>query len=206
MTCFISEMAPDFIAPAVMADNGIESNFRLSALQGKYVVLFFYPLDFSFVCPSEILAFDEQLEDFHSRGAEVIGVSVDSVYTHIAWKKTPTNKGGIGLIRYPLVSDLRREISKSFGVLTSEGTALRALFLIDRQGTVRHAVFNDPALGRSVTETLRMLDAIRFHEKHGKLCPADWQNGDGGVAPTEDGVIDATIVGVVDDEEEEKEA
>ena len=99
-------------------------------------------------------------------------------------------KGGIGLIRYPLVSDLRREISKSYGVLTSEGTALRALLLIDRQGTVRHAVFNDPALGRSVTETLRMLDAIRFHERHGKLCPADWQNGDGGVAPTQDGVID----------------
>jgi len=186
----ISEKAPDFVAPAVTPDNSIENDFRLSSLQGKYVVLFFYPFDFSFVCPSEILAFDERLDEFKSRGAEIVAVSIDSVYTHLAWKKTPTTKGGIGLVRYPLVSDLKREIAQSYGVLTSEGVALRGLFLIDREGVVRHAVINDPTLGRSVSETLRMLDALRFHEKHGKLCPADWQNGDEGVTPTEEGAID----------------
>lgn len=190
MPCLISEKAPDFVAPAVMPDNSIENAFCLSSLQGKHVVLFFYPFDFSFVCPSEILAFDERLEEFQSRGAEIVAVSTDSVYTHLAWKKTPTTKGGIGLIHYPLVSDLKKEIAQSYGVLTREGVALRGLFLIDRKGVVRHVVFNDPALGRSVSETLRMLDAIRFHEKHGKLCPADWQNGDGGVMPNEDGAID----------------
>jgi peroxiredoxin (alkyl hydroperoxide reductase subunit C) len=188
--CLISDKAPDFVAPAVMPDNSIESALSLSSLQGKYVVLFFYPFDFSFVCPSEILAFDEQLEEFQSREAEIVAVSTDSVYTHLAWKKTPTTKGGIGQVRYPLVSDLKKEIAQSYGVLTSDGVALRGLFIIDRKGLVRHAVFNDPALGRSVGETLRMLDAIRFHEKHGKLCPADWQDGDEGVTPDDRGVID----------------
>jgi len=173
-----------------MGDNSIQHHFSLSSLKGKYVVLIFYPLDFTFVCPSEILAFDEQLGAFQSRDAEVIAVSVDSVYTHLAWKKTPVDKGGIGCVGYPLVSDLKKEITRSFGVLTEDGVALRGLFLIDRQGVIRHAVYNDPALGRSVTETLRMLDALRFHDKHGQVCPADWQYGDEGMTPTPDGMVD----------------
>ncbi len=173
-----------------MADNSIKSDFTLSSLEGKYVVLFFYPLDFTFVCPSEILAFNEEVTTFHSRGAEIVGVSVDSAYTHLAWKRTPVDKGGIGPIRYPLVSDLNKAIARSYGVLAEEGVALRGLFLMDRQGIIRHAVCNDPALGRSVAETLRMLDALRFHEKHGRLCPANWQEGDEGMVPTSDGAID----------------
>ena len=163
-----------------MPDNSIEANFRLSLLEGKYVVLFFYPYDFSFVCPSEILAFDENLEEFQSREAEIVAISTDSVYTHLAWKKTPPARGGIGLVRFPLVADIKKEVAQSYGVLIREGVAIRGLFLIDRKGVIRHSVYNDPALGRSITETLRMLDALRFHEKHGKLCPADWQSGDGG--------------------------
>ena len=186
----ISEKAPDFLAQAVMPDNAIERLFRLSSFEGKYVVLFFYPLDFSFVCPSEILAFDEQLEDFQSRDAEIVGISIDSVHTHLAWKKTPIEKGGIGSIRFPLVSDVNKDIARSYGVLSRDGVALRGLFLIDRNGIIRHAVLNDPALGRSVAETLRMLDALRFHDKHGKLCPADWQEGDGGLTSTAESVID----------------
>jgi peroxiredoxin (alkyl hydroperoxide reductase subunit C) len=186
----ISKKAPGFVASAAMADNSIKTDFTLSSLEGKYVVLFFYPLDFTFVCPSEILAFDEELKAFQSRDAEIVGVSVDSAHTHLAWKKTPVDKGGIGPIRYPLVSDLNKEIAQSYGVLTDEGIALRGLFLIDRQGIIRHAVCNDPALGRSVSETLRVLDALRFHEKHGRLCPANWQEGDEGMAPNADGVID----------------
>jgi len=186
----ISEKAPDFVAQAVMPDNRIEKLFRLSSFEGKYVVLFFYPLDFSFVCPSEVLAFDEQLEEFQSRDAEIVGISIDSVYTHLAWKKTPTEKGGIGSIRFPLVSDINKDIARSYGVLNSDGVALRGLFLLDRKGIIRHAVLNDPALGRSVAETLRMLDALRFHDKHGKLCPADWQEGDGGLTSTAESVID----------------
>ncbi|MBN2243623.1 MAG: peroxiredoxin [Acidobacteria bacterium] len=190
MAILISEKAPDFVAKAVLADNSIDSDFRLSSMHGKYIVLFFYPLDFSFVCPTEILAFDEQIEAFKSRDAEIVGVSVDSVYSHLAWKKTPVTRGGIGAIRFPLVSDLKKEISLSYGVLAGDGAALRSLFLIDRNGFVRHAVHNDPALGRSVTETLRMLDAVRFYDQHGRLCPADWQQGDDGVKPTTDGAID----------------
>jgi peroxiredoxin (alkyl hydroperoxide reductase subunit C) len=190
LTSLILEKAPDFVATAVTADNRIETDFRLSSIQGKYIVLFFYPLDFSFVCPTEILAFDERLEAFQSRDAEIIGVSVDSAYSHLAWKKTPITRGGIGPIRYLLVSDFKKEISQSYGVLAKDGAALRSLFLIDRNGLVRHAVYNDPALGRSVSETLRMLDAVRFYDKHGKLCPADWQEGDDGVKPTADGAID----------------
>ena len=190
MLPLIGRKAPDFISDAVMPDDRIEAKFNLSSLQGSYVVLFFYPMDFTFVCPSEILAFNEQLEEFRTRGAEVIGVSVDSAYTHLAWKRTPVEKGGIGPIRFPLVSDLKKDIAQSYGVLTEEGVALRGLFLIDQQGIVRHSVLNDPALGRSVTETLRMLDALRFYEKRGKLCPADWQNGEEGITPTSDGIVD----------------
>lgn len=190
MSHLIAREAPDFVAPAVLGDNGIVEDFSLSSLRGKYVLLFFYPLDFTFVCPSEILAFNERLHEFTSRGAEVIGVSIDSVYTHLAWKKTPVEKGGIGGIEYPLVSDLKREIARDYGVLTDDGVALRGLFLIDRQGIVRHAVLNDLMLGRSTAEALRMLDALRFFDENGQLCPANWEKGNEGMEGSTAGVVD----------------
>ena len=190
MSHLIAKESPDFTASAVMEDDRVESRFNLSSLRGKYVILFFYPLDFTFVCPSEILAFDEKLKEFKSRDAEVVGVSVDSVYTHLAWKRTPVDQGGIGPIRYPLVSDLKRDIARSYGVLTDDEVALRGLFLIDRQGIIRHAVLNDLPLGRSVPEALRMLDALRFHDEHGQVCPANWQKGQEGMKPTRQGVVD----------------
>jgi peroxiredoxin (alkyl hydroperoxide reductase subunit C) len=187
MSTLVSRPAPDFTATAVMGDNTLVDSFRLSGLRGRNVLLFFYPLDFSFVCPSEILAFDEELSEFEARETEIVGVSIDSAYTHLAWKKTPVEKGGIGAIRYPLVSDLKKSIAESYGVLHEDGTALRALFLIDRQGIVRHALVNDMALGRSVPEALRVVDALRFHEVRGSLCPANWTEGEEGMAPTPEG-------------------
>jgi peroxiredoxin (alkyl hydroperoxide reductase subunit C) len=190
MSHLITKEAPDFTTSAVMEDDRVESRFTLSSLRGKYVILFFYPLDFTFVCPSEILAFDEKLQEFKSRDAELVGVSIDSVYTHLAWKRTPVEQGGIGPIRYPLVSDLKRDIARSYDVLTDDEVALRGLFLIDRQGIIRHAVLNDLPLGRSVAEALRMLDALRFHDEHGQVCPANWQKGQEGMKPTRQGVVD----------------
>lgn len=190
METLIQKKAPEFVSAAVTADDRIDDKFSLASLRGKYVVLFFYPLDFTFVCPSEILAFDRKLDEFKKRGAEVVGVSVDSAYTHLAWKRTPVEKGGIGPIRYPLVADLKKEISKQYGVLLEGGVALRGLFLLDREGVVRHAVLNDLPLGRNVGEALRMLDALRFHERHGHVCPADWQKGGEGMKPTQEGVVD----------------
>jgi len=190
MSTLVAKQAPDFTATAVMGDDRFDSEFKLSTLRGKYVVLFFYPLDFTFVCPSEIIAFDQKLEEFQARDTEVVGVSVDSHYTHLAWKKTPVAKGGIGPIRYPLVADLNKEVSRRYGVLFNEEVALRGLFLIDREGVVRHAVVNDLALGRSVDEALRMVDALRFHDERGEVCPANWQEGDEGMKPTHEGVVD----------------
>lgn len=190
MSMLVTQKAPDFKAAAVMTDNRIEPEFTLSSLRGKYVILMFYPLDFTFVCPTEILAFDEKLEEFHARDAEVIGVSVDSIRTHLSWKRTPVEDGGIGPVRYPIVSDATKEIARSYGVLLDEGVALRGLFLIDREGIVRHAVLNDLDLGRSVDEALRMLDAVRFVDEHGEVCPADWEQGEEGMKPTTKGVVD----------------
>jgi peroxiredoxin (alkyl hydroperoxide reductase subunit C) len=190
MSTLVTKPAPDFTANAVLADNSIDEQFSLSSLRGKYVVLFFYPLDFTFVCPTEILAFDEKLEEFRKRNAEVVGVSVDSQYTHLAWKKTPTDNGGIGPIRYPLVADLKKEIARDYGVLFEDEVALRGLFLIDREGIIRHAVINDLPLGRNVSEALRMLDALRFHEEKGDVCPANWNEGDEGMDASPDGVVD----------------
>jgi peroxiredoxin (alkyl hydroperoxide reductase subunit C) len=186
----IAREAPDFSASAVMADNRIETEFTLSSLKGKYIILFFYPNDFSFVCPTEILAFDEKIDEFKNRDAKVVGVSIDSVYTHLAWKKTPVEKGGIGPIRYPLVSDVKRTITKAYDVLFDEEVALRALFLIDREGIVRHTVFNDDFLGRNVNEALRMLDALRHYDKHGKVCPANWEKGSASMDRSTEGVVD----------------
>jgi peroxiredoxin (alkyl hydroperoxide reductase subunit C) len=190
MSFLVTKPAPDFTATAVLADNSFDEDFKLSSLRGKYVVLFFYPLDFTFVCPTEILAFDEVLEDFRSREAEIVGVSVDSHFTHAAWKRTPVDDGGIGPIRYPLVSDLTKEIARDYGVLLDDGVALRGLFLVDREGIVRHALVNDLPIGRSVTEALRVLDALRFHELRGDVCPANWSDGDEGIAESHDGIVD----------------
>ena len=184
----VTQEAPDFTAEAVMPDNTF-GQIKLSSFRGRYVVLFFYPLDFTFVCPSEIIAFHKRLEDFKKRNCEVIGVSVDSKFTHLAWKNTPVDNGGIGNIQYPLVQDLNKAISKSYGILFSEAVALRGLFLIDTKGIIRHAVINDLPLGRSVSEALRMVDALQFVETHGdQVCPANWQEGDEAMKPTAQGV------------------
>jgi len=188
MTNLVTKPAPDFTAQAVMPDDSF-AELSLSQFRGKYVVLFFYPLDFTFVCPTEIIAFDAALPDFQRKGAEVLGVSVDSQFTHLAWRKTPREQGGIGRIHYPLISDLTKRIARDYGVLLEDaGVALRGLFLIDRQGIIRHALVNDLPLGRSVAEALRMLDAVRFHEEHGEVCPANWCEGREAMKPTVEGV------------------
>jgi len=186
----VTRPAPDFTATAVLGDDSFDESFSLSALRGKYVVLFFYPLDFTFVCPTEILAFNEALSEFHSRNAEVVGISVDSQYSHLAWKRTDVDDGGIGPIGYPLVADLSKEIARSYDVLLDDEVALRGLFLIDREGVIRHSVVNDLPLGRNVGEALRMLDALRFHEEKGDVCPANWSEGDDGMDASQDGVVD----------------
>jgi len=183
----VTREAPDFEATAVMANNEFLP-LRLSDFRGRYVILFFYPLDFTFVCPTEIIAFDRKLEEFQRRNAEVIGVSVDSEFTHHAWKATPPARGGIGPIRYPLVADLDKCIARSYGVLADEKVALRGLFLIDRDGIVRHALVNDQGLGRNVDEALRMLDALQFCEEHGEVCPANWTAGETAMKPTAAGI------------------
>lgn len=187
MSTLVTEQAPDFTAQAVMPNNEF-GELTLSKLRGKYVVLFFYPLDFTFVCPSEIIAFDKALPKFKEKNAEVIGVSVDSHFTHLAWKNTPRQKGGIGNVQYPLVADITKEIARSYGVLFNESVALRGLFLIDKEGLVRHALINDLPLGRNVDEALRMLEALQFTEKHGEVCPANWRQGEEAMKPTAEGV------------------
>ena len=189
MSSLVTKPAPDFTAQAVMPDNSF-ADLTLSSYQGKYVVLFFYPLDFTFVCPSEIIAFDKALAKFKAKNTEVIGVSVDSHFTHLAWKNTPRNQGGIGPIQYPLVADLDKKISEKFGVLLDAGIALRGLFLIDKKGVVRHALVNDLPLGRSVDEALRLVDALQFHEKNGDVCPANWHAGEEAMKPNAKGVAD----------------
>lgn len=190
MSTHVTKPAPDFTAVAVMGDNTFKENFSLSAYRGKYVVLFFYPLDFTFVCPSEIIAFDKAMDRFKAKNCVVIGVSIDSQFTHLAWKKTPVNEGGIGNISYPLVADLDKKISRQYGVLLPEGIALRGTFLIDKEGIIRHAVLNDLPLGRSVEETLRMVDALQFHEQNGDVCPVNWKAGEEGMKPTAQGVAE----------------
>jgi peroxiredoxin (alkyl hydroperoxide reductase subunit C) len=187
LTTLVTQQAPEFTAEAVMPDNTF-GEIKLSAYRGKYVILFFYPLDFTFVCPSEILAFNQRLGDFKSRNCEVMGISVDSKYTHLAWKNTPVDQGGIGNIQYPLLQDLNKGIARSYGILFNEAVALRGLFLIDPKGVIRHAVINDLPLGRNVAEALRMVDAVQFNESHGEVCPANWQQGDEGMKATPEGV------------------
>ncbi|MEI8244393.1 MAG: peroxiredoxin [Lentisphaerota bacterium] len=187
MCTLVTKAAPDFKAQAVMPDNTFE-DLQLSSFKGKYVVLFFYPLDFTFVCPTELIAFDRKLAEFKKRDAEVIAVSVDSAFSHLAWKNTPVNEGGIGNVQYPIVADLNKQITRDFGILFNDSIALRGLFLIDKTGVVRHAVINDLPLGRSIDEALRMVDALQFHEKYGEVCPANWKAGEEGMKATHEGV------------------
>jgi peroxiredoxin (alkyl hydroperoxide reductase subunit C) len=190
MSTLVTQQAPDFTATAVMPDNSMNPDFKLADYRGKYVILFFYPLDFTFVCPSEILAFDRELATFKAKNCEVIGVSIDSQFSHWAWKNTPIKQGGIGNIQYPLVADLDKKISQQYGVLLEAGIALRGTFLIDREGIIRHAVVNDLPLGRNIDEAMRMVDALQFHEKHGDVCPANWAEGKAAMIPTAAGVAD----------------
>jgi len=187
MCTLVTQQAPDFTAQAVMPNNTF-ADLTLSSTRGKYVVLFFYPLDFTFVCPSEILAFDRKLAEFKKRNCAVIGVSVDSQYTHLAWKSTPLREGGLGDVQFPLVSDLKKDIARAYGVLLDEAVALRGLFLIDKDGIVRHELVNDLPLGRSVDEALRLLDALQFFETYGDVCPADWHPGEEAIKPTHEGI------------------
>lgn len=189
MTVLVGKPAPDFTAVAVMGNNEFNEAFNLKKhLAGKYGVVFFYPLDFTFVCPSEIIAFDRRLDEFKKRNVEVIGVSIDSHFSHLAWKNTPVNKGGIGQVRYPLVADIKHEICRAYDVEAADGVAYRGSFLIDRSGIVRHQVVNDLPLGRNIDEMLRMVDALQFNEEHGEVCPAGWQKGKAGMGASTEGV------------------
>ena len=201
----VTKPAPDFKATALMGDNSFEE-ISLADYRGKKVVLFFYPLDFTFVCPTEILAFDHRLDEFEKRGVQVLGCSVDSKWTHLAWKNTDTKNGGIGQIKYPLIADIDKSVARAYDVLqqavpatvlTDEGemettvdgaVALRGTFLIDEEGIVRHATINDEPLGRNIDETLRVVDALSFHQKHGEVCPAGWEEGKDGMADNPEGV------------------
>jgi peroxiredoxin (alkyl hydroperoxide reductase subunit C) len=187
----VTKKAPDFTATAVLADGSIVEDFNLMDNLGeKGAVLFFYPLDFTFVCPSEIIAFSHRIEEFKSRGINVIGVSVDSQFSHFAWRETPAEQGGIGRVAYPLVADLDKKISKKYDVLLDKSVALRGSFLIDADGTVRHAVINDLPLGRNIDEMIRMVDTMLFTNEHGEVCPAGWSKGDEGMKASTEGVAE----------------
>ncbi len=191
MSVLVGKQAPDFTVPAVLADGQIVDSFSFSdAIRGKYAVLFFYPLDFTFVCPSELIAFDHRIEEFKSRGVELVGVSIDSHFTHNAWRNTPVNQGGIGPVRYTLAADITHSICKDYDVEHAIGVAFRGSFLIDKNGMVRHQVVNDLPLGRTIDEMLRMIDALQFHEEHGEVCPAGWNKGDSGMNASPAGVAE----------------
>ena len=191
MNPFIGKSAPDFEAKVVMPDNSIVAEFNLKKyLKGHKGIVFFYPLDFTFVCPSEIIAFNNRLGEFSVRNTKIVAISVDSHFSHHAWKAMPVNKGGIGNIQFPLVSDLKKEISTAYNVLNEDGISYRATFLIDEQFNIRHYLINDLPLGRNVDETIRMIDALDHHTTHGEVCPAGWKKGGQGMSPTHQGVSD----------------
>lgn len=190
MSVLVTQEAPDFTASAVMPNGKIIDDFSLSSMKGKKIVLFFYPLDFTFVCPSEILAHHHRMAQFKEREVEVIGVSIDSQYTHNAWRNTDPKNGGLGSIDFPLVADVNHAIMESYGVVHPAGVALRATFLIDENFVVRHQVINDLPLGRNVDEAIRMIDALDFHTVNGEVCPAGWNKGDEGMKDTPEGVAE----------------
>lgn len=189
MGVLVGKSAPDFTAPAVLGSGEIVESYNFAeATKGKKAVVFFYPLDFTFVCPSELLAFDHRVAEFEKRGVVVVGVSIDSHFTHNAWRNTPVNDGGIGPVKYTLVADMTHEICKAYDVESEGGVAFRGSFLIDEDGLVRHQVVNDLPLGRNVDEMLRMVDALAFHQEHGEVCPAGWKEGDKGMDASPTGV------------------
>nr|WP_010133091.1 peroxiredoxin C [Microbulbifer agarilyticus] len=189
MAVLVGKPAPDFTAAAVLGNGEIVDEFNLAeTIKGKKAVIFFYPLDFTFVCPSELIAFDHRFEEFKKRGVEVIGVSIDSQFSHNAWRNTDINDGGIGQVKYTLVADVKHEICQAYDVEADAGVAFRGSFLIDEEGVVRHQVVNDLPLGRNVDEMLRMVDALAFHQEHGEVCPAGWQEGDKGMDASPSGV------------------
>lgn len=177
MSVLVQKPAPEFKAQAVMPDGSFKE-VSLADYKGKYVILFFYPLDFTFVCPTEIIAFSDSAAEFEKLGVQLLGCSIDSHFSHLAWRNTPRTQGGLGQINYPLVADLSKKIAEAYDVLLPGGIALRGLFLIDKNGVVRHQVVNDLPLGRSVDEALRMVKALQFFEKNGEVCPANWKEGD----------------------------
>lgn len=183
MSVLVQQAAPDFKAQAVMPDGSFKA-VSLSDYKNKHVLLFFWPLDFTFVCPTEIIAFSDRAEDFEKLGVQILGVSVDSHYTHLAWRNTPRTEGGLGQINYPMIADLNKEIAKAYDVLLAGGIALRGLFLIDKAGIVRHQLINDLPLGRSVDEALRMVQALQYFEANGEVCPANWKAGARTIKPT----------------------
>lgn len=189
MSVLVQKPAPDFQCAAVAPDGSIVDTFRLSeATEDKYALLIFYPLDFTFVCPTELIALDHRVAEFKERGVEVIAISIDSQFAHHAWRNTPIESGGIGPVRFTMAADTKHEICSAYDVQTADGVALRAAFLIDRQGTVRAQVVNDLPLGRNMDELIRLVDALQFSEEHGEVCPAGWNKGDAGMAANADGV------------------
>ncbi|MEH6471772.1 MAG: peroxiredoxin [Halopseudomonas sp.] len=189
MSVLVGKEAPDFTVPAVLGDGSIVGEFNLKeAIKGKYGLVFFYPLDFTFVCPSELIALDHRVEAFEERNVEVIAVSIDSHFTHNAWRNTPINQGGIGAVKYTMAADMNHDICKAYDVESAGGVAFRGAFLIDDKGVVRSQIVNDLPLGRNMEELLRLVDALQFHEEHGEVCPAGWQKGDKGMNASPDGV------------------
>ena len=189
MAVLVGKPAPDFTVPAVLADGTIVENYSFSAAtKGKYALVFFYPLDFTFVCPSELIALDHRIPDFKARNVEVVGVSIDSHFTHNAWRNTAVNDGGIGQVKYTLAADITHEIAKNYDVESAGGVAFRGAFLIDTDGVVRSQIVNDLPLGRSMDEIIRLFDALQFHTEHGEVCPANWKKGDKGMDASPEGV------------------
>lgn len=189
MSVLVGKPAPDFTVPAVLGDGTIVDEFTLSeAIKGKPALVFFYPLDFTFVCPSELIALDHRMDALKERGVEVISVSIDSHFTHNAWRNTSTDKGGIGPVRYTMAADLNHDIVKAYDVESEGGMAFRGAFLIDKEGIVRSQIINDLPLGRNIDELVRLVDALQFHEEHGEVCPAGWNKGDKGMDASPDGV------------------
>ena len=190
MSVLVGKPAPDFTVPAVLGNGSIVDEFTLSeAIKGKYGLVFFYPLDFTFVCPSELIALDHRMDEFKARNVEVVSVSIDSHFTHNAWRNTPINEGGIGPVKYTMAADMAHDICRAYDVELADGSkAYRGAFLIDREGNVRSQIINDLPLGRNMDELLRLVDALQFHEEHGEVCPAGWQKGDSGMTGSPDGV------------------
>lgn len=192
MSVLVGRKAPDFTCAAVLGDGSIVDEFKfMEATKGKHRLVFFYPLDFTFVCPSELIALDKRMDEFKARGVEVVGVSIDSQFTHNAWRNTPVDKGGIGPVKYTLAADVTHQIARDFGVETPDGAvAFRGAFLIDKDGLVRHQVVNDLPLGRNIDELVRMVDALQFFEENGEVCPAGWQKGKSGMKADPKGVAE----------------